>query len=316
MSAGFGSRTFFYYRGDDGLVKTKGFVRAYYLMILPALVFMFFFELAPIFGNIMAFQDYNPGLGWFRSPFVGWKNFTFMFRIPDSMQVFGNTLIIATWKILLGLIAPIALSLLLNEVRSTSFRRAVQTLVYLPHFLSWVILAGIISNLLALNGIINRLLLVLGLNEPILFLADNKFFRPMLISTHLWKETGFATIVYLAAISSISLSLYESAVIDGAGRFKRMRYITLPSMMPTIVLLATLSLGGVLNAGFEQIFNLYNPLVYRTADIIDTYVFRVGLIQLNFSLGTAIGLMKSVIALVLITISYYLAGRFANYRIF
>jgi putative aldouronate transport system permease protein len=285
-------------------------------MLVPALVFMFFFELAPIFGNIMAFQDYNPGLGWFRSPFVGWKNFTFMFRIPDSAQVFGNTLIIAAWKIVLGLVAPILLAIFLNEVRSSLFRRSVQTLVYLPHFLSWVILAGIISNLLSLNGMINRFLMLFGLDEPILFLADNRYFRPMLIATHLWKETGFGTIVYLAAISNISLSLYESAVIDGAGRFQRMRYITIPSMMPTIVLLATLSLGGVLNAGFEQIFNLYNPLVYRTADIVDTYVYRVGLIQLNFSLGTAIGLMKSVIALILISISYYLADRFANYRIF
>ncbi|MBT3274259.1 MAG: sugar ABC transporter permease [Spirochaetales bacterium] len=285
-------------------------------MLLPSFIFMFFFELAPIFGNIMAFQDYNPGLGWFRSPFVGWRNFTFMFRIPDSMQVFGNTLIIAVWKIILGLIAPIALAIFLNEIRSRSFRRTVQTLVYLPHFLSWVILAGIIGNLLSLNGMVNQFVMLFGREEPIHFLADNRYFRPMLIVTHIWKEAGFGTIIYLAAISNISPSLYETAVIDGAGRFQRMRYITIRSMLPTIVLLATLSLGGVLNAGFEQIFNLYNPLVYRTADIVDTYVYRVGLIQLNFSLGTAIGLMKSMIALVLISISYFLADRFANYRIF
>ena len=215
----------------------------------------------------------------------------------------------------MNMIVPIVFSILLNELRHEAYKRTVQTVVYLPHFMSWVVLAIPIMNIFAYDGIVNDIITALG-GTPIMFLASNTWFRPILILTDVWKEFGFGTIVYLAAITGIDPALYEAAVIDGASRGQRMLHVTLPGMLPTIVLLATRSLGNVLNAGFDQIYNLYIPAVYETADIIDTYVYRAGLIDMNYSLSTAVGLMKSVISIVLILTSNHLAYRLANYRIF
>lgn len=287
----------------------------YHLMLLPGMALLLLFSFVPMFGIVIAFQKYVPAKGVWNSQWVGMDNLLYMFQLPDSRQIFVNTIVIAVLKIIAGIAVPVAFALLLNEIRSSWYKRTVQTIVYIPHFISWVILAGVTINIFSYEGIMNQLLGLFGV-EPIMFLASNTWFRPILILTDVWKEFGFGTIVYLAAIAGVNPNLYEAAVIDGASRFKQLLYVTLPSMAPTIVLLTTLSLGNVLNAGFDQIFNLYNPLVYPTADIIDTYVFRAGLVERQYGLATAIGLMKSVVATALIVISYQLASRFANYRIF
>ncbi|WP_256760858.1 sugar ABC transporter permease [Cohnella sp. WQ 127256] len=286
-----------------------------HLMLLPGMAILFVFAILPMLGAVIAFQDFNPALGVTRSPWSGWANFTFMFQIPDSKQVFTNTLVIACMKIISGLVVPLLFALLLNEMRLAWFKKSVQTIVYLPHFLSWVILSGIVLDLLSYDGIINHILSTFGLN-PIMFMSNNHWFRWILVFTDTWKEFGFNTIIYLAALTGINPSLYEAAAIDGAARMKQIRHVTLPTLLPTIILLATLAIGNVLNAGFDQIFNLYNPLVYESGDIIDTYVYRTGLIEQQYGLATAIGLMKSVVSFLLIIVSYRLAYKFANYRIF
>jgi putative aldouronate transport system permease protein len=236
--------------------------------------------------------------------------------MPETSQVIFNTLFIAVLKIIAHLVIPIAIALLLNEISNTYFKRWIQTLIYLPHFLSWVILSGILVNLLSPStGVINNLLESIGV-DPIFFLGDNNWFRYVLVISDIWKEFGFSTIVYLAALTSINPSLYEAAIVDGANRWKQTIHITLPGMMSIIVLMATLSLGNVLNAGFEQVFNLYNPSVYESGDILDTLIYRVGFVNSDYSVSTALGLFKSVVSFTLISISYWLAYRFANYRIF
>jgi putative aldouronate transport system permease protein len=289
--------------------------RTYHLMLLPGLIFVFIFSIVPMFGLVIAFERFIPTKGVFGSAWVGLKNFQYLWQIPDGRQVLVNTVIISVLKIIANTAIPLVFALLLNEVRINWFKRAVQTVIYLPHFLSWVILGGIVSNILSLDGIINTTIQAFG-GDPVLFLADNRWFRPILVFTDVWKEFGFGTIVYLAALTAISPNLYESAMIDRANRFQQMIYITLPSIAPTIVLLLTLSLGNVLNAGFDQVFNLYNPLVYETADIIDTYVYRIGIENAQYGLATAVGLMKSVVSFGLIILSYRLASRYAGYRIF
>lgn len=218
-------------------------------------------------------------------------------------------------KMAAHLVVPLVFALMLNELRLALIKRWIQTIVYLPHFLSWVILAGILLDIFSFSGPVNGLLKALGF-EPVLFFANSTLFPFMVVASDVWKEFGFNTIIYLAALTGISPVLYEAAAIDGASRFRRLWHVTLPGITTTIVLLAVLSLGNVLNAGFDQIFNLYNPLVYSTGDIIDTWVYREGLLNLQYGLATAVGLLKSVVSFILIIISYALASRFANYRIF
>jgi putative aldouronate transport system permease protein len=230
--------------------------------------------------------------------------------------VLRNTLVIAFAKIILGLVVPIAFAIFLNEIKSTAYKRTLQTLVYLPHFLSWVLLAGIFIDILSPStGIVNNLLKSVGI-KPVFFLGDPKWFQPTVIITDVWKEFGWSTILYLAAITGIDPSMYESATMDGAGRFRQMISITLPGMSMIIAMLAILSIGNILNAGFDQIFNLYNTGVYETGDIIDTFVYRMGLIDAKFGPATAVGLLKSIVSTILITVSYYSAYKFADYRIF
>lgn len=296
-------------------MNSKGFVKHYYLMLLPGYIWLFIFSIVPMFGLVIAFQDFNPGLGIFQSEWIGLENFQYMFTLNDSKTIFFNTIFIATMKIIANLIVPLVFALMLNEIRNAAFKKWVQTVVYLPHFLSWVILAGILLDIFAYNGPVNQLLSALG-GERILFFAKAELFPFLIVGSDVWKEFGFNAVIYLAALTGISPALYESAAIDGASRMQRLWYVTLPGITTTIVLLTVLSLGKVLNAGFDQIFNLYNPLVYSTGDIIDTWVYRTGLLNMQYGLSTAVGLLKSVIGFLLITLSYYLADRFANYRIF
>ncbi|WP_426445804.1 ABC transporter permease [Paenibacillus sp. S-38] len=296
-------------------MRTKGFVKHYYLMLLPGMIWLTLFSIVPMFGIVIAFQDYNPGLGILHSEWIGLENFRYMFSLGDSGLVFRNTIVIAVMKIIANLVVPLIFSLMLHELQLAVMKRWVQTIVYLPHFLSWVILAGILLDVFAYKGPVNQILSVFGV-EPILFFARADLFPFLIVGSDVWKEFGFNTIIFLAALTSINPSLYEAAAIDGATRWQRLLNVTLPGIVTTIILLAVLSLGNVLNAGFDQIFNLYNPLVYSTGDIIDTWVYRTGLVDLQYGLATATGLLKSVISFILITVSYLLASRFAGYRIF
>jgi putative aldouronate transport system permease protein len=287
-----------------------------HVLLIPALVLGLIFQYAPMFGIVMAFQDFKPWLGIWESQWVGLEHFRTMFEYDYARQVIWNTLIISMLKIIFGLIVPITVALLLNEMYKMAVKRTVQTIIYLPYFLSWVILGGILLDLLSPDGgLVNQFIGFFGV-DPIFFLGSNDWFRTTVIISDLWKETGFNTIVFLAAITAVNPSLYEAAVVDGANRWKQTLYITLPAMLPIIIVVGTLSLGNVLNAGFDQIFNLYNPLVYQTGDIIDTYVYRVSLVSGDFSYGTAVGLFKSVISLILIVVGYRLAYKYANWRIF
>ena len=287
----------------------------FHLMLLPGMIVLLIFVFVPLLGSVMAFQDYKVGLGFFRSPWVGLENFRIIFTFRDSVQVFWNTLIIAFGKLVLNAIVPVLFSILLNELGGKIFKRAFQTIVYLPHFLSWVVLATVVTNMFSLDGPINAFLGLFGV-DGIQFLADNRWFRTVIIGTDVWKEFGYNSVIYLAALLSIDPGLYEAASIDGASRFKQILHITLPSLMPTVVLMVALSLGNILNAGFDQVFNLYNPIVYETGDIIDTYVYRIGMVERQYSIGAAVGLFKSIISFVLILGSNRLAKKLTGSGIF
>ena len=226
-----------------------------------------------------------------------------------------NTLIIAFSKLVVNIFVPVTFAILLNEIRVNVCKKIFQTVVYLPHFLSWVVLATVVTNMFSLDGPINAVISAFGGN-PIYFLADNKWFRTVIVGTDVWKEFGYNSVVYLAALTGIDPGLFEAASIDGANRFKQILHITVPALLPTVVLMTALNLGNILNAGFDQIYNLYNPLVYSTGDVIDTWVYRAGLQNLQYSLATAVGLFKSVISVILIAVGYWLADKFTGYKLF
>ncbi len=285
-----------------------------YLMLLPGIIVTFIFSYIPLYGLVIAFQDYNPALG-FSSPWVGFKNFEFVFSQPNFIRTIWNTLYMSVMKILGSIAVSVVFALLLNEIGSRFAKRVFQTLIYIPNFMSWVILAGIMMDLLTSNGPVNQLLSFLKL--PVVnFLGDTKVFPWTMIVTSIWQGFGFGTVVYLAALTGIDPELYDSAKVDGAKRMKQLRYITLPLLFPTIILMLILALGGVMNAGFDQIFNLYSPVVYSSGDIIDTYVYRLGIDQAQYSVATAVGLFKSLVSCVLVILSYILADKVANYRVF
>ena len=268
-----------------------------HLMILPALILVMIFSYTPMAGLVIAFQKFIPSKGMFGDQqWVGLGNFKYVFSLPGFNQALKNTVVIAFWKIILGLAVPIVFALLLNEVSRSGFKRTVQTIVYLPYF-------------------INQIITALG-GKSIFFLGDNRYFKPTLIVTDIWKNFGYGAIVYLAAILGIDTDLYEAAQIDGANRWRQTWHVTLPGMRMIIVLMMVLSLGNVLNAGFDQVFNLYSKAVYESGDILDTFVYRLGLIDAQYGPATAVGLFKSLISTIFISVSYWLAYRFADYRIF
>lgn len=285
-----------------------------HLMLLPGIVLVFIFSYIPLYGLVIAFQKYNPGMG-FSSPWVGFANFKYLFSQPNFVRTIWNSLYIAVFKILGGILTSVLFALLLNEIKNRFFKRFFQTLIYIPNFLSWVIMAGIMIDLLANGGLVNRALSALHL-PTVDFLGNPDVFPWTMILSDIWKGFGFGTVVYLAALTGIDPGLYDAAKVDGAKRLKQVRYITLPLLAPTIVLMLVLSLGGVMNAGFDQIYNLYAPVVYETGDIIDTYVYRLGIAQAQYSVGAAIGMFKSVISFLLVSASYILADKLAHYRIF
>ncbi|MEA4888561.1 MAG: ABC transporter permease subunit [Clostridiaceae bacterium] len=288
-----------------------------YLMVLPGMILVLIYSYVPMGGIIIAFQNFIPAKGLFGDQeWVGWKNFLYMFKLPNFTSLLFNTLYIAILKIIVNMVFPIFVSLLLNELMSNRLKKVFQTMVYFPYFLSWVIIAGVMIDMLSPSmGLVNKLIGALG-GTPVYFLGDPKVFPYTMVVTDLWKSFGFGTVVYLAALTNIDPTLYEAASIDGAGRWKQTLHVTLPGILPIVVLMLTLSLGNILNAGFEQIFNFYSPQVYETGDIIDTFVYRLGIIQARYSLATAVGLCKSLVSFIMISVSYYLASRYADYRIF
>jgi putative aldouronate transport system permease protein len=285
-------------------------------MLLPGVILVLLFSYGPMLGLVMAFQEFVPTKGIWGSTFNGLDNFIYVMELPGTFQVLFNTVYIAAMKIVAGIIVPVTTALLLNELRRNWLKRSAQTLIYLPHFMSWIILGGILIDILSpSHGIVNRFLGLFGI-EPLFFLGDNRWFPYVLVISNEWKEFGFSSIVYLAALTGINPSLYEAAVVDGAGRWKQTLHVTLPGILPIIVLMSTLSLGQILNAGFDQVFNLYSPQVYESGDILDTLVYRIGLIDAQYGVAAAIGFFKSVVSFFFIVISYWMAYRFANYRIF
>lgn len=299
--------------------KVKAFLRkdttAWHMMLIPAVIFTAVFSYLPMAGIVMAFQKFNPIKGFAGSKFIGFDNFKYVFNLPGFYDAMWNTLYISVLKIILGLVVPLVLALLLNEVFFKRFQKYVQTSIFLPYFLSWVILGGIIKQLFALNGPINAMIAAIGM-EPIMFLLDNKWFPIVIVITHIWKGMGYNMIVFLASIAGIDTSLYEAAEMDGANGWQRVKYITLPTMMPIILLIGILSLGSLLSAGFDQVLMLYSPVVYQSGDIIDTFVYRLGIFDRQYSPAAAVGLFKSFVSLILVSFSYWLAYKVSDYRIF
>ncbi|MCY9670096.1 ABC transporter permease subunit [Paenibacillus alginolyticus] len=281
--------------------KTKKYkqYRALLIMMIPAIVYYIIFHYLPMIGVLLAFKDFKITQGILGSPWAGFHHFEKIIHDSYFYTVLKNTIVISLYKLVFGFPVPIVFALLLSEISNLKFKKVVQTVSYLPHFISWVVLAGIFFTIFSLDGPINAIVKLFG-GDPMLYLADDRYFRTILVVTSIFQGFGWGSIIYFAAISSIDPQLYEAAVIDGAGRFKRMIYISIPMLVPIIAIMLILSMSGILDAGFDQIFNMYNAKVYNVSDIIDTYVYRKGLIELNYSYATAVGLFKSVVALFLI----------------
>jgi putative aldouronate transport system permease protein len=287
-----------------------------YIMLIPAVAVVSVYSYGSMAGVAVAFQKFVPTKGLFGSEWIGFDNFKNLFTMPSIWQVVRNTITISLGKMIGGIIVPVVFALLLNEIKNLGIKRTVQTIVYIPNFLSWVILAGLFVDILSpSSGIVNQLLGKVGIG-PIYFLGDKMVYPVTMVVTEVWKGFGFGSVVYLAALTGIDPSLYESAQIDGAGRWKQTLHITLPGIMATIVLMTVLSMANILNGGFDQIYNTYSPAVYETGDILDTFVYRLGIQNAQFALSTAAGLFKSIVSFVFIVVSYYLADRFAGYKIY
>lgn len=281
-----------------------------YLLILPGLIWCIIFCYGPMYGIIMAFKDFNFKDGILGSPWAaqyGFEHFLKLFKMDEFWRVLGNTIRISTVKLLLGFPAPIILALLINELRSKKYRKVVQLTVYLPYFLSWVIVSGIIFNIFSLDGYINQVLMHFGYDAQN-FLTNPEQFMGIVYFSEIWKEAGWGTIIYIAAISSVDSEMYEAALIDGANRFQQILYITLPALVPTISVLFIMKVGQMLNVGFDQILNLYNTSVYDVSDIIQTYVYRKGIVKTEYSIASAAGLFTSVSNLILL----FMASKFTK----
>lgn len=298
-----------------GLMKSYWKYRSLVLLFVPALLFYILFKYLPIYGVQIAFKKYMFLKGIWGSPWIGFQNFEKLFGMASFWEVLRNTFIISGLKLLFGFPAPIILALLLNELRSVAFKRVVQTISYLPHFLSWVILSGIFIQFLSPSiGPINIVIKALG-GKPIYFLGDENWFRPVLVFTHMWKTVGWGTIVYLAALTGINPEFYEAAYIDGATRWQSTRYITIPSLAPVITIMLIFAVGGVIEDDFSQIYNMYNEAVYSVGDVISTYTYRRGLVKMDYGFASAVDLFKNLVALVLIISANTVANRVNEYGI-
>lgn len=288
-----------------------------YLMILflPVALYYIIFHYIPIYGVIIAFKKYNFIDGILGSPWIGVENFTDMFRGASFLKVFRNTIVISSYKLLFGFPAPIMLALLFNEIKNAAFKKVAQTISYLPYFLSWVVLGGVIIQFLSPSlGPLGYVSKLLGI-RPINVLADPHWFRSAIVMTSIWKNVGWGSVVYLAAIAGINPELYESAIVDGASRFKRILHVTIPSIIPVITIMFILNIGNIIYDDFDQIFNLYNAAVYEVGDVIGTYVYRSGIVNMKYSYATAVGLFRNVIALGLVLSSNLIIKRTNEYSL-
>jgi putative aldouronate transport system permease protein len=287
-----------------------------YFMVLPGLLYFLIFKYWPMYGIFIAFKDYQPFLGFWDSPFVGLKHFERLFSDTNFIILFRNTMILATYNILFFFPLPIVIALMLNELRQEFVKRTVQTLVYIPHFMSWVVVVGIAYIFLTTEGgLVNELMVKLGA-EKINFLASNEWFRFIVTAEVIWKETGWGTIIFLAALAGVDPQLYEAARMDGANRLRQMWHITLPAIRSTIIILLILRLGHFLDTGFEQIFLMLNAMNREVGDVFDTYVYSVGISQGQYSFSTAVGLFKSLVGLILVVVSNSLAKKFGEEGIY
>lgn len=288
-------------------------------MMVPGVILAVIFNIIPLVGIIMAFEMYDAALGFFGSPWVGGYQFRMLFSRPDFINATLNTIIIAFSKIVVITILSIGVALLINEITHLWLKKWIQTIIFLPYFLSWALLGGVMVEMFSLSGAFNHFLSYFGV-EPVYWIISNKYFRTIIVATDVWKTLGYQVVIFLAAILNIDPSLYEAASIDGANSRQRVWHITMPGMMSIIVLMSILNIGNIMNAGFEQILVMYSPSVYDTGDILDTMVYRIGLLQAGsssqYSVATAISLFKSVISCGFFAVSYYVAYKAKGYKIF
>ena len=289
--------------------------RELYLMLIPVLAYYILFHYIPMYGTQIAFKNYKFNLGIMKSPWVGFEHFQYLFSIRSFREILRNTLLISGYKLVFGFPAPIILAILMNEISILPFKKTVQTISYLPHFLSWVILSAIFMQILSPStGAVNIAMQQIGI-KPVFFLGDPKWFRAVLVSTSVWKDIGWGSIIYLASIAAINPEIYEAAIVDGAGRFRRIWHITLTSLIPVITIQLIFAIGRITLDDFDQIFNLYNPAVYSVGDVISTYTYRKGLVELQYSFSAAVGLFQNVISLGLIIAANSITKKINEYGI-
>ncbi len=287
-----------------------------YLMLIPGIAFFAVFHYAPMYGITIAFKKFSMFKGIANSPWVGLQHFKELFGATKFLDLLRNSLLLSVYKLLWGFPAPILIALLLNEVRKTWFKRSIQTVIYLPHFISWVVVSGILTQLLSPNnGVINLVIKSFG-GDPIFFLAKKEYYRTIVVAADIWKEAGWGTIIYLAALSGIDPSLYEAAVIDGANRLQQTRHVTLPGIKSTIVVLLLLRMGSILGNNFDQVYVMFNALVSDVADVFETYVYRIALKEMRYDYATAVGLFQSVVGATLLVITNTIARRMGEGGIF
>lgn len=304
IASGIDRRSDFFKRLKRDLFINKSL----YLLVLPVVIFYIIFHYKPMYGAIIAFKQYAPAKGVLGSPWVGFDHFVRFFSSHSFWRIFRNTFLISFYSLLFGFPAPIILALLLNELKNEKFKRTVQTISYLPHFISLVVVAGMIKDFTVTDGIINDFIELFG-GERVPILQKAELFRPVYIISGIWQEIGWGSIIYLAALSGISQELYEAAMIDGAGRFKQVIHVTIPGIAPTIIIMLILRIGQLMNVGYEKIILLYNPSTYETADVISSYVYRVGLLEFSWSYSAAVGLFNSVVNFILVIAANWVSRR-------
>ncbi|MCI9338509.1 MAG: sugar ABC transporter permease [Lachnospiraceae bacterium] len=298
--------------GCEYLKKKKNL----YIMLVPAVLFFLVFHYAPMYGVLIAFKDFSFKKGIMGSAWIGLDNFIYMFHLDNFYMVFKNSLTLSFLRIVFTFPIPILLALFLNDIRSARYQKVIQTLFYLPHFVSWVVIGGILVNFLSpVDGVLNNIITMFG-GEPVYFLAENKYFYPIILLSSIWKESGWGTIIYLAAITGISSELYEAARIDGANKFQCMRFITFPGIRSTVVTMLILRLGSVMNNGFEQIFVLQNTRNLAVSEVFETYTYRLGLLSGRYSFATTVGLFTAVINIILLLGSNWVARRLGEEGLF
>lgn len=285
--------------------------RNLYLLVLPVLAFYIIFHYKPMYGAIIAFKDYSPGLGIAKSPWVGFSNFTRFFTGPYFGRLIRNTLLLSLYNLVFGFPAPIVLALMLNEVRNKKFKSLTQTITYLPHFISMIVVTGMITNFCMSSGLFNDIVVFFG-GERSPLLQNPKLYRTIYVISSIWQEVGWGSIIYLSALSGVDAQLYEAASIDGAGKWKQLLHVTLPGIAPTIITMLILKMGSLMSLGYEKTILLYNAATYETADIISSYIYRVGLIDQDWSYSTAIGLFNSVINCILLILTNRLSKKISN----